>query len=279
MSGLLLRVVIHHAAFDPKRRAGLVRVLEGLDRNLVDVIVHEEKERRGSLPGNLEFLSAALKTDATHTVVLPDDALLPKHFTPALLAAVHARPHDILCFQANHTKANEALEAGHAWYTTTDGFTNFGGTYPRELLEEYLDWRRNLSEPTHDAKQHWQGANGDEAVNLWCMATGRKIYKALPGLVGHDLDAPSLDGHQRQTTLKEVHRDNVTPRVTDAEPFADAMYWSTEAVDMGPTYVGEHWKLATKVQGKTARLAYAIEHRNARRRLGLPELTEKETAS
>ncbi len=233
--------VVLHAAFAPERRAGLDRVLGVLDSEMT--LLWEDREAKGSLNPWLQALAAAVTraqlTAATHVTVLPDDAILPPGFVQSLKAAIAVKPNDVLCFQANHNGAAQAYADGASWYTTTEGFTAFAGTFPIALLREYLAWYdRSMLMPGTDARDGGRGANGDESVNLWAMSTGRLIHKGLPSLVDHDLDVPSLDGHEDQD---KVLRRPVAMATGPATYDGPTVY-------LGRTYTGNHWDMVYKLR-------------------------------
>ena len=232
-------IVILHAAFAPERKPLLERVLDGVGSH--ETLVWNDYTAEGSLVPWLDSMRRAVKTSFTHIVTLPDDAVLPAGFPGAIRRAIEAKPNDVLCFQSNHTGATKAYEQGASWYTTPDGFTAFGGTFPRALLMEYLAWYdASMERPLVDARGDACGANADESVNLWAISTGRLIYKGLPSLVDHDVSVKSLDGHEDQVGVLR----------TNAVPCADASTVSFDGgtVHLGRTYKGNHWALPRKVR-------------------------------
>lgn len=234
-------IVVTSAAFRPERKAALDRLLAELRPQCnavgVPLLVHEDHEGKGSLGPWLHVLAeGAAWPDVTHVTYLPDDAILVPHFIEVLLACIEAQPEAVLCFQSNHLDAPKAYEAGARWYTTPDGFTAFGGTMPVQWVREHLEWRRTMLRPDVLVQ-------GDEGVNLWAMATGRRIYKSLPSLVDHDLTIPSADGNDA-----DIHKSARRPLVWDAEADLRRIDWGGQVVTLGRTYRGNHWRLVTDVR-------------------------------
>lgn len=235
-------IIILHAAFAPERAMLLERVRAGVGSH--ECMVWNDRKAQGSLGPYLEAMRFAVTTNFTHIVCLPDDAILPTGFAGALRRAIESKPDEVLCFQSNHSGADVAWTQGASWYTTTDGFTGFGGTFPKALLVEFLAWYdASVEAPGVDAHGSPCGANADEAVNLWAISTGRRIYKALPSLVDHDLGVRSLDGHEAQNEDGSVLRKPVV--------FADdanAVTYDGPTVHLGRTYTQNHWALPRKVR-------------------------------
>lgn len=142
-----------------------------------------DRDLRGVDAAFYKAMIPVLETSATHVTFLPDDALYCPDFVGVLLNVVEARPDKVLCCLVNHPDA-ESLPRDARFYTTPDGSTCFAGTMTREMWLECLEWGelRDMRERVaHDA-----------IVNQWAMATGRKIWKPVPAIIGHDTSVPSL---------------------------------------------------------------------------------------
>ena len=225
------------------------------------VNVHFDTDLQGSLApwlsGIKRLLVATMEnalSDITHIVWLPDDAILVDGWHDAMLAAIASHPDDILCMYANHKDA-AGLVGKASWYTTPDGFVGFAGTMPVGLWWEHLQWRETaLKDPLADHRTRYGVAN-DEGVNLWAMATGRLIYKAVESLVDHDDSAPSLDGND----------DHAFRRPATLAKDAASIDWTIPPVTCGRTYRGNHWNLIRKLSpnyvhhAKTIERAYELE--------------------
>jgi hypothetical protein len=238
--------VIAHAAFRAERVKHLnEHILPRLDGAMVHV--EEDHEGVGSLEVFRRCMAWAMASGATHVAYLCDDAVLPDGFLAAVASVVESRPGDIVCGFPNHAVAPKLYAEGHRWYSTDDGSVVMPGVMPVAVAAEYLRWRDTmLVDPW--ARHDEGGVRDDEGLNLFAMATGRKVYKTLPALVGHE-DFGSLignDGH-------EFRQPAVPP-----EPGAT---WGPEedVPHIGRTYRGNHWKLVTKTVAGPALLSRALE--------------------
>lgn len=248
-------ICVAHAAFDVERRKAFepLRFSMGMQCAAagVELFIYEDQEAKGSLVPWIRCLQRAAKSDATHFVFLPDDAVLVPNFVDRLLDVIAARPNDVICCQSNHRGAPVAYEAGFRWYSTPDGFTGFGGVLPIALVREHLEWRRTKLDPEALVQ-------GDEGVNLWCMATRRLVYKPLPSLVQHDTKLKSLDGNDWHDTINER-----TSLVWEPDKDLERWWWfekGRESVGCGRTYKGNQWRLVLDLREEaiTAELVDAM---------------------
>jgi hypothetical protein len=233
-------ITIATLATDPARKLALGRLLAELrpqcQRHDVPLYVYEDNAGAGSLGPWLHCLEVgAERPEATHVTFLPDDALLCRDFVATLLDAIAAKPDVIQCHQANHPKAKEVRSS---WYTTSDGFTAFGGTMPVDFVREHLAWRQL-------AIKDGELVQGDEGVNLWALATGRRIYKSIPSLVDHDTALESRDGNQAQTEKGTVIRRSL---VFDRRRDMSDVDWTKEPEDLGRSYRRNHFWMVYKTQ-------------------------------
>jgi hypothetical protein len=234
-------IAITHAAFDDARREPVRGLCDQLRSQALEYIVECDSSRRGSLSCWRAAMERALiacdsRGNYSHIVWLPDDAILCPNFAALLHAAIEARPDVVFDCYANNDRAPHIARA---WHTTPDGYVGLGGCMPRDLLIEHLAWR--------DAHLDDRAAN-DEGVNLWAMATGRRIWKTTRSLVNHRAELPSLDangGHAYRTAAT----------FSDGSPED----WTAEPVHIGRTYNTNHWNLMTKVRPPMTRRAYEVE--------------------
>jgi hypothetical protein len=245
-------IAINHSAFSAPRRVAYDKLHAELlpqcqDRG-IELFTHHDTAGKGSLAPWMHVLEyATTRENASHATFLPDDALLVPHFVEVLTAAIAAHPDEVMCFQSNHHGSPVAAAGGARWYTTSEGYTGFGGTMPIALVREHFAWRQaNLKQGIKVA--------GDEAINLWAMATGRLIWKSLPSLVDHDLSLKSEDGNDH-------HIDKSPRRPLVWQPDVDlrGVDWSGPVVHLGRTYENNHWGIVTKLTKPLARKAYALE--------------------
>lgn len=220
-------IVITHAAFDEHRRESLKRLMGQLAGSGLDVYVVHDQHREGSLWCWRKAMEQGLRTDATHIVWLPDDAILCDGFGDILRRCIASNPKNVFDCYVTATKHDGLDDAG--WYTTPDGYVGLGGCMPRDLLEEHLAWRdAYLEDFLHNGKP----VANDLGVNMWCMATGRVVYKTTRTLVQHDASIPSLDGNE--------HLQNGRTGERFLEP-GDQMPDLSKALRFTRTYTGNHW--------------------------------------
>jgi hypothetical protein len=246
-------IVICVAALRGARREAAERLLSELTPQChaarIELFVHHDYQCRGSLEPWLHTLRYAVKSDATHVCSLPDDAILVPHFVEVLLRVLEAKPEHLLCFQSNHRASPDAAKAGARWYTTDEGWTGFGGTFPIAWAREHLEWREKNIKPGRKVA-------GDEGVNLWAMMTRRITWKSLPSLVSHDLSLESVDGND--------HHEAFTPReplVWDGEADLREVDWSGPVAHLGRTYTANHWRLTydVNISAEVIERAYEVD--------------------
>lgn len=251
MGTIRVAFAIAHASFDATRRAHLPAILAHLKGEIVKVI--EDDVGVGSLePWKAAMQAAADHEGVTHVVFLPDDALLHSGYVRQVREIIEAAPDAVVCGMVN----SEHPGARSPGYWTSDGCTLHSGIFPVAALREALAWReRHLLNPSLSHRDG--GVAGDEGVNLWAMATGRRILKPVPSLIDH---APlvSLDGNGHQDKVKTVHRQAVVP------PDPGASWANVDfglVPDIGRTYRGNHWRLVTDTFAGPSWLekAFAVE--------------------
>lgn len=246
-------VILH--ALHARERAPIVSKL--CDELPSTTYLELDDKGMGSLGPWLDMLEsiegyATARGGATHVCFLPDDCELVPHFAEVITEAVRARPDDLICCQTNHAIAPQVQAA---WYTTPDGWSGFGGVMRASHWLAHREWRKTELRPDVVVQ-------GDEGVNLWAMATGRLVYKTLPGLVDHILDVPSVDGNQHQTDNKTVLRRG-TVFYSNAIDLRKQR-WSGPAAHLGRTYNEMHWKLVTALKKPQVRRAYDVARDFAR---------------
>lgn len=249
MGTIRVAFAIAHASFDATRRAHLPAILAHLKGEIVKVI--EDDVGVGSLePWKASMLAAADHEGVTHVVFLPDDAQLHGQYVRQVREVIEAAPDAVACGMVNVDRP----EAKWPGYWTSDGCTLHSGIFPVAALREALAWReRHLLNPSLSHRDG--GVAGDEGVNLWAMATGRRILKPVPSLIDH---APlrSLDGNEHQDQARTVHRQAVVP------PDPDASWRGVDfgkAPFIGRTYRGNHWRLVTDTAAGPVWLEKAFE--------------------
>ena len=142
---------------------------------------------------------AAVADDATHHVVLQDDAIICNEFSEALELVADAQPTAIVALFVNwlghiHAKAQlAACEATrsfarlprYGWYPTV------ATMMPAALARDFGDFQ------THKDRQ----IADDAQLALWANPRGHHVLVTVPSLVEHDETALStIAGHNRPDT-------------------------------------------------------------------------------
>ncbi len=263
--------VITHAAFDPKRRNSLRRLLGQLRSECTEFpfVVMPDDDRQGSLWCWRQAMDIfLLDRECTHVVWLPDDAILCDDWGKLMLAAIKARPTDV--FQ---TYCNDPRPVGNAlWASTYDGFTGVGSVMPRDLLIEHLEWRaKHLADfPMYP---------NDAGVCLWAMDTGRLLYNTAYSFTQHDEMMPSLDGHDSQPVERSGLRPVSEARTgvrEDVMNFLGRTYacpdvnYARSSIHLGKVYKYNHLALLTHLKPPRVERYWDIERGH-----GIPEGQKK----
>ncbi|MFF5204992.1 hypothetical protein [Streptosporangium sp. NPDC000396] len=164
---------------------------------------------------------AASRPDATHHLVLQDDAVLAEDFLEHLEAVVTRRPsHGIALYVNRGSLRNgylvrRAAAMGARWsplsrseYTPTLGFL-----LPAENARSLADYLRTVPDEFRD---------DDEVVTLFCRERGIPVVATVPNLLDHG-DLPSVAGnHGHGARHAAVFGDHVkmTPGYWDGGPEA-----------------------------------------------------------
>jgi hypothetical protein len=136
---------------------------------------------------------AAVRPDATHHLVLQDDAVLARDFLTHLEAVVARRPTHGLALYVNRGSlrngylVRRAAASGARWsrlssseYTPTLGFV-----LPAQDARELASYLRTVPDEFRD---------DDEVVTLFCRERGLPVAATVPSLIEHG-DLPSVAGN------------------------------------------------------------------------------------
>ena len=221
------------------REAEFAKLLE----RVPTALVKRDPDRLGAWSTAKRCWQSGVASDADWIVVLNDDADPCPDFATVVEAALAARdPRDPVCFYAAHPKA---ADLGARWYTTHDDLVGVGCALSREAAAEFLAWV--------DEHPKLGDFSDDGRVNLWAIATGRRIHTTLPSLVDHQLPDESMVG-----TVEQHARRAVVPIADDAK----ALTWNHAPVHLGRARSGNHWELLHRLEKVTTEhieRAYEVE--------------------
>lgn len=121
---------------------------------------------------------SGLESEASHILVVHDDAIACPGFAAAAQAAIEARPNAIVSFYAQRPEMLIACERGNPWVTFDIFAWGLGLCMPAAWAREFVEWRDRCIDPSrrHD----------DMSVLLWTLETGRVIHCTAPSLLDQD---------------------------------------------------------------------------------------------
>lgn len=173
----------------------LLALLDGLD---VEIVTDPDPDAK--LPSPLRTYTLACKTtpdDATHRLVIQDDALPCQHFASKALAALGERPEDLVAFfapgAAPHRSAIlRAIHKGETWARLHClWYPTVALCWPADLARAFAAWAEDeLRKP---GGEPFRGDDGP--VGEWCQRIGkREVWATVPSLVQHPDVERSLIG-------------------------------------------------------------------------------------
>lgn len=186
-------IVQHHAS----RADILPRLLDRLPESTL-VVTDPGGER--SSPWRCQRLCLTSGGDASHIVVIQDDALPCVGFYQAAAAAISARPTAAVAFcvtpQARVTshEMTIALKARQSWarWSPRDFWPLVCSSYPTAMAEEMQLW---VDERKPDSR------NDDSVTADFLRARRYEAWVTVPSLVQHGDDVPSLIGRKHMSGL------------------------------------------------------------------------------
>lgn len=154
--------------------------------------------------------------DATHVVVLQDDAVPIPEFMAQVREAIKRRPDDVvgLYVGTGRPYAEEVLRAVQAarrdlasWLVSDGLIWGVGTIWPVSLINDFLSWA--------DLWRHQLPY--DQRAHAWSQATGRRCYYTWPSLVNH-ADLPSvIKGRDHKLELVRIAHEVGIPDWNDVE--------------------------------------------------------------
>lgn len=152
--------------------------------------------------------------DATHRLVIQDDAIPCAGFLDRLAATIHAKPDaplalffGINAFPLDLVAYETALRSCEPFYAIPHGapwIPCVGLVLPAGHAHDLARWGAGAPHPAAD----------DRIVGEWAHARGVQVYATCPSLVDHDDEAPSLMGGsalqiRRAFCFADRYRDDV----------------------------------------------------------------------
>ncbi len=185
---------IAHAAHIPERQQSLQRMLDTVESAFPTTVVGDRGPPH--VWSRKQWLAVANSTDATHGLFLNDDLLLCDHFQETVTSVVGAQPNEVISLYCSDPKTQHIVGR---WYTSRDGLIGNAYIVPVDILRDFLRFRENALQPTAKFK-----LSEDQQLNLFCMATGRKIWHTRPSLVEHDVSIASCFGNEKNLARTSV---------------------------------------------------------------------------
>ncbi len=186
-------------------RVGLPRRLIAQLGAFEDVLVVPDPEPDGLLDAWRAHRACleALPADATHLLLLQDDALPVERFASLLSHAVEERPNDVLCafapgFGYLRTQFTQASLGRERFVPLRVGafVPCVAIVYPRAFIAGLLEWVDHRS--TDRQKRRLRGAD-DGVLAMYCRHARIHPLLIVPSIVEHDAAVQSVGKLQRRT--------------------------------------------------------------------------------
>jgi len=167
--------------------------------------------------------------DVTHCLFLQDDVEVAPDFWAQLRQMIAQVPYEIIGLESCHPAAPKIASEGIGWYTTIDGLVGPGYVFPRQLLADFIGWRKRELMPGAAVR-----ISEDTLIGVYAMARGRKIYHPVPTIIDHDTSIKSSylnDEHKHRRPLATWRTHDRSTLDCDA----------SNAVHLGRFYESNHW--------------------------------------
>jgi len=139
----------------------------------------------------------SMPDEASHLLILQDDALPCEDFHAKALAAVAEKPDDVLvmflpAFGFLYRRALEAKRAGERFVVmpSTSFVPVVTTSFPRMIVERLLAWDEGETWPRRRSGS--LGRTDDGTVAAFCRATRLRVLATVPSLADHRADVPSI---------------------------------------------------------------------------------------
>jgi hypothetical protein len=174
-----------------RRGLGIESSEAGLPLQVPSLVAYREfSERCPNWLWSGEMWRWAAETTATHCLFLQDDDTVAPNFWPALSAMLATVPDQVVSLYNGHPGTMTLAREQARWYTTADGLVGQAYLFPRELLAEFLAWRRYELRP-----RAFDTIDEDSLIDVWAVHQGRRIWHPVVTLYDHDLSIASSFGN------------------------------------------------------------------------------------
>jgi hypothetical protein len=181
--------------------------------------------------------------DASHAVLLQDDARVAPVFWGALTALVAARPDDVISLHCQHPGAMTLAREGVRWASTADGLVGLGYVFPKARLRSFLEWRMDALRPGGA-----QEFSEDSQINIWVVATGSRVLHPIPTIVDHETRIASTNAAQTAGRPRVVWSDGSICGWT-IEDLTKPEFWRGDCKHLGQMYAKTHYAAKMIVPG------------------------------
>jgi hypothetical protein len=226
-----ISLAIPHTPWIPARVRSFSRLMGQigtLTSHDVEYQIFREREPNWSWSGKMWQWGA--ESGATHFLSLQDDAIVAPNFWPVLRAMLAAVPDEIIGLESVHP-ASEQIKG--SWYKTSDGLIGVGYVMPRYVLVKFLEWRSCCL-----CKGAIESITEDTLIDVFAVATGRKIWHPVPTIIDHDTEIASSYGND--------HHSHRRPLVTWKERATDGDWTPGDVPHAGHFYAGNVARLARR---------------------------------
>lgn len=178
----------------------------------------------GEWKNHLRAWRSAVESDATHAVVLQDDAVPVDDFRKHVLSAVQHKPDEMISlYTGTHRPRKdmviaavaEADRIGASWLTANTLMWGVGVVLPVARIEEVLDTVRKIKLPY------------DQRLGYWPYKNKRQVYYTWPSLVDHADVATVAHAAKGTQGVRVAHRVGI-PNWNEVEVEISAPYLASK---------------------------------------------------
>jgi hypothetical protein len=134
------------------------------------------------------------ETGAAHLLQLQDDVIVDGDFWSHLKRMLEVVPDQVIGLESVHNACAMLRDAGHHWYTTSDGLIGVGYVLPHAVLKEFLEWRATCLRPNA-----YTQVSEDTLIDMFCLSTHRRVYHPVVTIIDHDTGLSSTYGNDDHT--------------------------------------------------------------------------------